>query len=270
MKQSGNTTQNANLQEFLDSAVNAAELGQRQFFTPPGIAAALFRPLPGIRKQLITDLHFGSGALARASGAIHALGLDIDARVTGELDEPADAKWQVEQADLTHWYPIAVEADLQFPFITINPPFSLRWYADRLTALRESQVKEVAKAASKYGEHIDSTLASFLIALDRLLPLGEGFMVCNANTARRFLGEPYGPAGDAPHTSLLKHVWLWLDIPGKIFENQIPQPWRSLSPAPRTHRSPSSGSRCRGHTRRPVRSHDPGGIRCPPRQSLHL
>ena len=34
MKQSGNKIQNANLQEFLDSATNAAEQGQRQFYTP--------------------------------------------------------------------------------------------------------------------------------------------------------------------------------------------------------------------------------------------
>ena len=45
MKQSGNTIHNANLQEFLDSAANAADYGQRQFFTPPDLAAALCRPL---------------------------------------------------------------------------------------------------------------------------------------------------------------------------------------------------------------------------------
>ena len=218
MNQSGNTTQNANLQEFLDSAANAAEFGQRQFYTPPTIASALFRPLPALRKHLLADLHFGNGALATAGGADLALGLDIDARVKSALTPPKGAKWHVEQADLTRFYGIAAEAGLQFPFITINPPFSLRWYADRLTALRESSIPAVAQAACYYPEQIDSTLASFLIAMDRLLPLGEGMMICNALTARRFFGHP--SSTKAAHPDLLPYIWLWLEIPGKIFDNQ--------------------------------------------------
>ncbi len=221
MKQSGNTTQNANLQEFLDSATNAADFGQRQFYTPPTVADALFRPMPALCKELATDLHFGNGALARASGAKLALGLDIDARVKAELQPPAKSKWNVAQADLTLWYPIAHEADLRFPYITINPPFSLRWHSERLTALQDSSIPEVTRA---YNEHrkdtIDSTLASFLIALDRLLPNGEGFMVCNAATARRFFGAPDEAATNAKHRDLRKFIWLWLEIPGKIFDNQ--------------------------------------------------
>ena len=221
MKQSGNTTQNANLQEFLDSAANAADYGQRQFYTPPPIAAALFRPLPALAKELATDLHFGNGALARASGAKIALGLDIDARVKAELEPPATAKWHVAQADLTHWYPIAHEAGLQFPYLTINPPFSLRWYSDRLTALADSPIPEVVRAFNEHRkDHIDSTLASFLIALDRLLPNGEGFMVCNAATARRFFGNPEESTTLAKHRELRKFIYLWLEIPGKIFDNQ--------------------------------------------------
>ena len=229
MKQSGNTTQNANLQEFLDSAANAAEYGQRQFYTAPAIAASLFRPLPALRKHVIADLHFGNGALAAASGASLALGIDIDARVkslrppTPAADIKSDQKstaWKVEQADLTRWYGVAAEAGLQFPFITINPPFSLRWYSDRLSALKDSPIREVADCMAAQGEHIDSTLASFLIALDRLLPLGEGFMVCNAITARRFFGDPEDSTKRASHPSLSKFIWLWLEIPGMIFENQ--------------------------------------------------
>lgn len=220
MKQSGNTINNASLQEFLDSAANAADYGMRQFYTPPTVADALFRPLPALVKELVTDLNFGSGALARASGAKLALGIDIDARVKAELQPPAESTWNVAQADLTHWYPIAHEADLRFPYITINPPFSLRWYSNRLTALADSAIPEVAAAYKAHPEHIDSTLASFLIALDRLLPNGEGFMVCNASTARRFFGSPDEATTTAKHRELRKFIWLWLEIPGKIFDNQ--------------------------------------------------
>ncbi len=252
MKQKGNTIGNSNLQEFLDSAANAADYGQRQFYTPPGIADALFRPLPALAKELVTDLHFGSGALARASGAKIALGLDIDSRVTGELETPENAEWHVAPADLTQWYGVAHEAGLQFPYLAINPPFSLRWYSDRLTGLLDSTLPEVVRAYNEHRkDHIDSTLASFLIALDRMLPNGEGFMVCNAATARRFFGNPqenpskinhethdeehegntdFVPLRDfrgslpspngGKHPELRKFVWLWLEIPGKIFDNQ--------------------------------------------------
>jgi hypothetical protein len=237
MKQSGNTIQNENLQEFIDSAANAIEQGQRQFFTPEAIAVALCRPLPAVRQHLVADLHFGSGALAAASGADLALGLDIDARIKADLkprhssllssvsQSSVSPKWHIEHADLTHWYPLAAEADLELPFILINPPFSLHWHTDRLVALNDSDIPEVKLAYQKAGPTIDSTLASFLIALDRLTYHGEGFMVCNANTARRLIGNPEQPLSSqdpsAAASSLLRHIWLWLEIPGMIFENQM-------------------------------------------------
>jgi predicted RNA methylase len=234
MKQTGNTIQNENIQEFLDSAANALEQGQRQFFTPPAIAEILCRPLPAVSRQLIADLHFGSGSLAAASGARTALGLDIDARIRSELSPHISAAghtssgpptWHVEQADITRWYPLAAEADLELPFILLNPPFSLQWHTDRLTALGRSSMDDVQSVYRAQGPHIDSTLASFLIALDRLTYSGEGFMICNANTARRFFGTPDPAAPDpAKHpttASLMPYIWLWLEIPGMIYENQM-------------------------------------------------
>ena len=214
MNQSGKQIHNANLQEFLDSAANANEKGQQQFFTPHNLAAALCQPLPARRKDLVFDLAFGSGNLAAAAGARHAIGLDIDARVTKDLTPPEDALWEVEKADLTHWYPIAAEVGFTAPYILINPPFSLRWYADRLTPLRSSDIPEIAEAAATFGEYVDSTLASFLIALDLLAYNGDGFMVCNSDTAKRFLGT------DGKHPALRKYIWAWLEIPGAIYEGQ--------------------------------------------------
>lgn len=235
MNQSGNTIQNANLQEFLDSAANATAAGQRQFYTPEAIAAALFRPLPAIRKAMLADLHFGNGSLAAASGADTAIGLDIDARIKSSLkphhyspqSSIGNPSWHVEQADLTRWYPLAAEAGLKLPFITLNPPFSLQWYSDRLAPLADSTIPEVKSAFRQQGKHIDSTLASFLIALDLLGSMGEGFMVCNANTARRFFGDPENVAAvcdrrtSPPAADLMRYIYLWLEIPTMIFDNQM-------------------------------------------------
>ncbi len=284
MKQTGNTIHNGNLQEFLDSAANAADYGQRQFFTPPNLAAALCRPLAAGHKEIVMDLHFGSGALAFAAASRQAIGLDIDVRVKkldsshqkpearqdgtadssaspsglwpldSGISRPSGSEWHVEQADITQWYPLAAEAGFTAPFILINPPFSLRWYADRLAPLRQSAIPEVARAMNEYPEQIDSTLASFLIALDLLSAEGEGFMVCNAATARRFFGSPGGKPearsqkpearnqsqekeeaeSAAPscldsgfssldsvrgiHPDLRKFIWLWLEIPAAKFE----------------------------------------------------
>lgn len=223
MNQTGNSIQNGNIQEFLDSAANAASYGQRQFYTSPQIAAALCRPLPAIRRELVADLHFGNGALAAGAGSKLALGLDIDHRVRSELKPPAEARWHVEQADLTHWYGIAAEVDLCLPFILINPPFSLQWHAERLTALANSSIPEIPAIYRKFPKHIDSTLASFMIALDRLTQNGEGFMVCNANTARRFFGDPQGGTQGKPPVAadIMRYLWMWLEIPDMIFDNQM-------------------------------------------------
>lgn len=219
MKQTGKGIQADNLQEFLDSAHNAAKEGQQQFFTPLALATALCRPLPAVRRSLVADLTFGSGTLATASGATTALGVEIDSRVKSALTAPAETAWHIENADLTHWYPLAKEGGISLPFILLNPPFSLQWHKDRLAALADSHIPAVAAAfRSVKGLYIDSTLASFLIALDLLSGIGEGFLICNGDTARRLIGDPSDPS----HPSdLLRHIWLWLEIPALVFENQM-------------------------------------------------
>jgi predicted RNA methylase len=222
MKQSATSIQSDNLQEFLDSAANANAKGQQQFYTPANLAAALSRPLPAQRREIVVDLSFGSGNLARSSGATTALGIDIDPRVTTDLQPPDGAKWHTLCADLTKWYPLAAEVSFAAPFILLNPPFSLQWHKDRLAPLLASSIPEVASAAANFGKHADSTLASFLIALDLIQYNGEGYMVCNADTARRFFGDPSSSSPDSrpPTSDLRKFIWLWLEIPGAIYEGQ--------------------------------------------------
>jgi predicted RNA methylase len=221
MKQSGKQIQNENLQEFLDSAANALEKGQQQFYTPRNLAEALCRPLPAMRRELVLDMNFGCGNLALGAAATHALGLDIDHRVTRSLVPPENAKWSVMPADVTHWFPIAAEIGFTAPFILLNPPFSLKWHAPRFAdALRNSDIPAISAAAATFGDHADSTLASFLMALHMLPYNGEGFMVCDAGTARRFFGDPEKSHSDARHPGLSGYIWMWLEIPGAIYENQ--------------------------------------------------
>lgn len=218
MKQSGQSIQNANLGTFLDSATNAIDKGQQQFFTPRSLAAALTVPLAGAHTWSF-DPNCGSGHLLTSSGTTDRYGLDIDHRCTTrpKTDEKG-VHYHLAQADITKWYPIASEVDFRADLITLNPPFSLRWHADRLAPLAASRWPNVRLAfdAWKSNGTIDSTLASLLIALDLLSDAGEGYLICNHDTLVRFLGHPSGDA----LSPVRHHVWAWLEIPTVTFEGQ--------------------------------------------------
>ena len=228
----GQQLDGTDLQEVLDSAANAGDLGKQQFFTPRPIAAALATPLPFTRPVFV-DLMMGDGALLAgafedlpplaAMGHLHAtrrgLGLDIDrrcARQPAALDTPVDTC----AADLTEFYGLLAEMNWQYDCGGFNPPFSLQWHTDRLAALADSEIEAVRKCFKKGREHTDSTLAALLIALDRQTPMGEGYFICNHSTAVKLLGDPDQPAQpDLPGGPLRAHVWLWLTLPPGVFEN---------------------------------------------------
>jgi hypothetical protein len=222
MKQSGTKIQNANLGTFLDSATNALDKGQQQFFTPRTLAEALFTPLARAH-TCILDPNHGSAALLNASGMAHRYGLDIDHRsIKQPKQDNPDVTWNLTQADFTRWFPIAKEINFQADLIALNPPFSLRWHADRLAALEDSDKPNVRHAFKEWrssNRTIDSTAASLLCAIDMLSASGEGFMICNADTASRLLGHP----GEDAKSSARNNVWCWLQIPGLTFENQHTQ-----------------------------------------------
>jgi|GEM_PF-3441456 len=219
MKQSGQRIQNPNLGAFLDSATNAIDKGQQQFYTPPNLAAALFKPLEGLGHNWILDPHCGSGHLLGASGMPFRYGIDIDHRSAKSMadHDSEDVTYRIQQADFTHWFPLAAEIDFKADLICMNPPFSLRWHADRLAALGRSDLPGIAdtyRAHAKNGT-IDSTLASLLCGIELLSGCGEGFLICNADTAARFLGHP----GEEAKSELRRYLWLWLEIPGVVYEN---------------------------------------------------
>lgn len=212
MNQTGNTINPGNIQHFADSAANAIQLGQRQFFTPPDLAAALFTPLKNTACTIATDLMAGSGHLLTASKRKHLIGIDVDERSTS-------IGKHVYQADVTRYFSLAHNAGLDHDMLLLNPPFSLQWYLDRLSPLASASsrgVKQAYQDALSKGKTIDSTLGTFLIALELLSYQGEGYMICNADTARRLIGDPSADKA----TELLLNVWCWLDIPNATYENQ--------------------------------------------------
>ena len=218
MHQQGNTINSGNIQHFADSAKNAIQLGQRQFFTPPDFAEALCSVFQFNKATIASDLTAGNLALLKAARRANSCGIDVDERITALPTRSA-----VVQADLTRWYPLAHQARLRHDLLLLNPPFSLQWYLDRLAPLALSDaagVKETYAAACAKGDTIDSTLATLLIALDSLSSAGEGFMICNGDTARRLFGG--GAISESPvaHPSLLRNIWCWLDVPGATYENQ--------------------------------------------------
>ena len=56
------------LQPFFESAANAADKGQSQFFTPLELGATLAQALPKVRPNLV-DLNCGAGHLLQASAS---------------------------------------------------------------------------------------------------------------------------------------------------------------------------------------------------------
>ena len=189
-----------NLQAVLDAGTNGADKGRQQFFTPPDVARALTAMLPRSRACFV-DLAMGAGSLLLGANAAENIGVDIDPRCARKPDN-APGRWHTATADLTSLYPLLEEVNWQFDLCGLNPPFSVRWHKDRLTALSKSDCAAVARTFQRAGgDTIDSTLAMFLIALDRMTRAGEGYLICNESTAKRFFGDPDDPApggGDVP------------------------------------------------------------------------
>ncbi len=185
------TLQFDNLGEVLGSARNATLLGTQQFFTPQAVADALMIPLTPYR-GVVADLQCGHGALLRAASADHTrdlLGLDIDSSAAATGDGSAN----VFCGDVTRVFPLLKEANCKFDLLVLNPPFSLLWDV------------EIESASFLRKNGIDSTLATYLMAMDLLTPAGEGMMICNAATAKRLILTKENP--------FASKIWLQLELP---------------------------------------------------------
>jgi len=217
MKQQGQSLDGDNLQEVLDAGDNASRVGRQQFFTPQPLAEALMLALPRRNGLAIAntfaDLTMGAGSLLLASGADKLYGIDIDSRLARKPDNAA-GMWSCVNADLTEFYPLLQEANWTLDLCGLNPPFSVRWHSERIVPqLSMSKVPAIIRTLETTpnlgaGGTIDSTLATFLIALDRMTEKGEGYMICSQSTAERIFGAPHEAAACAARS----HIWLWLTL----------------------------------------------------------
>jgi hypothetical protein len=208
VKPQGQKLDGDNLQDVLDSGANAWRVGRQQFFTPHELGRTLMLPLPAARESFV-DLTMGAGALLVASGARDLYGIDIDSRLARKPPQlDATSRCHTACADLTKFYPLLQEIDWRFDLCGLNPPFSVRWHKNNLVKLIDSECEAVRETFGKGRKPtIDSVLATFLIALDRMTDRGEGFLICSEACARKLMATPAGA-----------HIWLWLtltDEPGK-------------------------------------------------------
>jgi len=209
---------------MLGSASNAAQKGQSQYSTPIDLAARLAQDLPAYRPVII-DLTSGPGQLlagAANKSTEKLLGIDVDPRRAqkSELLKVAPnlsvaAEFSFIQSDLTLLYEPMRQIDFQADLFALNPPWSLNWHASRLEGLAASEVPAVAKTFKALLPNaeckIDSTLATLLIALDRLSCNGEGMLIGYTSTLDRLIF-----ADNAPAAMLVQHIWRKEAIPNLI------------------------------------------------------
>jgi len=236
-----------NVQELFESAANAADKGQAQWFTPPDWARVLAIPLCQYRPHAV-DLTCGNGqllagVLPRRSSA--RFGCDIDPSAFS-LQPSA---FNFVTADVTKLYPLLRAVHWQADVFALNPPWDLHWYRaeprlepgnipsplpsdgrgegqgevrGRLSALAQSDCPAVAAAFAAHDgrvprECIDSTVATLCFALDCMSQQGEGFLIANEATLQRLIFAP-----GAPHKALADHIWAHLVIAGNICQPPSP------------------------------------------------
>src|ERR1051325_7934122 len=197
------------LQPVLESATNAAQKGQAQFFTPLSLAQRLAEDLPAHRPTLC-DLSCGAGHLLHGcanESTRNLLGCDVDT-CRGQRVEGARQCVERITGDLTLIFPLLCEIGWHGDLFVLNPPWDLHWHRERLQALGQSEVAAVREAFAGLDPRlsataIDSGAATLMMALDRCTWRGEGLMLWNNATLRRLVLDP-----GAPHAALKRHLWL--------------------------------------------------------------
>ncbi len=209
------------LQMFLDSATNAIDKGQAQYFTPEPVANELIRFInPYGQTQIVLDPLAGDGSMLNATQSVTKLGIELDGRFAKPLrnnPEFPTGKTTITHADYTLWQELAGKIEMRFPLIVTNPPFGLQWHGKRFDWLRSGSPYTQAAYNKLRGKNtIDSTAATFLSTLELTAGTdGRAMMICNDDTARRLFGDPENPTAD----SLLHPIFLWMTINGSVFPN---------------------------------------------------
>lgn len=210
--------------ELFRSAANAPDKGQAQFYTPVPFARAIATPLPDARHTLI-DLTCGNGQLL--AGAVTPstealLGVEIDPAAVRHCTRSHFKKlssFDVDHlafgpADLLEFAPLLEAAGFRGDLFTLNPPFSLAWPLEKLRWLEGSDVQTVRVTLQSLlrsgATTIDSTLATYLLALHFMTPDGEGLLIANHKTIQRLFYDqsPLQPLPPA------LHLWAQLVLEG--------------------------------------------------------
>ncbi len=216
--------------DVLQSASNAGAKGQAQYFTPVPVARLLAAPLPRYRPVII-DLACGSGNLLR--GAVrpstnHLFGCDID---PCPLNTDNSITIRRIIADNARLFSLLKAVDFRADLFVLNPPWDLHVYRAPLAALEKSEVLAVAHAFKAHDgrtskDTIDSSVATFCMALDRCSIEGEGFIISNNATLQRLILVP-----DSPHHALASHCWAHIAVDGNICSNSA-EPGNSSNTEP--------------------------------------
>jgi len=172
---------------------------------------ALSLPLNRYR-PVIVELSCGNRLLLRGASnesTQHLLGSD------GEPAPNADTQSdEVISTKMTDFYPLLRAVNWHADLFALNPPPNQRWGREQLKALAQSDCVAVSTAFSACDDigskdTIDSTVATLMIALDRMSGHGEGFLLGNEATLQRLIFA-------GPHTALAQHVWAHLVVEGNI------------------------------------------------------
>ena len=198
------------------AAVNAAEKGLAQWFTPIEFGERLTVGLPNWRRTVV-DLTCGQGHLIAAAAnrtTEIVLGADL-CPLPPRLTTPYSAglRQHFIESPMADLHALLREVGFITDLVVLNPPFGQRWPRQQLAALADSDLKRVREAFAghdKLGrDTIDSTAASLLVALDLLTAQGEGLLIGNEATLQRlFFAE------GAPHAAILPHFWWHQVFPG--------------------------------------------------------
>src|SRR5437899_1207653 len=133
------------LQPMFESAANAAEKGQSQFFTSLEFGRKVAQALPRFR-PIVVDLNCGARHLLQASATgktIRLLGADIDPCRGKTIPGARDIPFHRISQDVTLLYPILKEVGWLADLFVLNPPWRLFFYRDRLATLAESALPAV-------------------------------------------------------------------------------------------------------------------------------
>ncbi|HTB83722.1 MAG TPA: DEAD/DEAH box helicase [Candidatus Sulfotelmatobacter sp.] len=212
-------------QSLFDSASNAADKGQAQWFTPLDWARILSVPLNPYR-PVIADLMCGNGQLLRGAKPLRPVELISQPKTKTallgcDLDASGFNSANAVSADLTRFYAKLRAVDWKCDTFVLNPGWDLHLYREPMAALLESECPAVREAFEAHDgrtprECIDSTIATLCIALDRSSHLTDILLVSNNATLERLL---FG--GNAPHRALAAHAWAHLIIPGNICVDKL-------------------------------------------------